>query len=100
MTSRWDMENYLNILFIRSRPNGRYIFQCSEQVFEVVGLMQVKESERKKKRLGSRDRGKRVGNERETVKENRNRMSERRERKRKRERTRKRLRVGELREGL
>lgn len=42
------MENYLNILFIRSRPNGRYIFRRGKQVFEVVGLAQVKESERKK----------------------------------------------------
>lgn len=70
------MENYLNILFIRLRPSGRYIFRRGRQVFEVVGLVKA---------------GKRRENERETMKENgRKRMETMGER----ESTRKRLRVG------
>lgn len=29
LSKGWDMENYLNILFIRSRPSGRYISRGS-----------------------------------------------------------------------
>lgn len=55
------MENYLNILFIRLRPSGRYIFRRASF-----------------RGRGTRESGKEAENERETMKENgRKRMRQR-----------------------
>lgn len=48
---REDMENYLNILFIRLRSSGRYIFQRGRQVFEVVELAKVRKRRKMKEKL-------------------------------------------------
>lgn len=48
------MENYLNILFIRLRPSGRYIFRRGRQVFEVVGLVKVGKRRKMKEKLWRR----------------------------------------------
>ena len=48
------MENYLNILFIRLRPSGRYIFRRGRQVFEVVGLVKVRKRRKMKEKLWRR----------------------------------------------
>lgn len=73
------MENYLNILFIRLRPSGRYIFRRASF-----------------RGRGTRESGKEVENERETMKENgRKRMRGGRVREKERVRGRESERLGE-----
>lgn len=48
------MENYLNILFIRSRPNSRYIFRRGRQALEVAGIVKMGERRKTKEKLWRR----------------------------------------------
>lgn len=75
-----DMENYLNILFIRLRPSGRYIFRRGRQVFEVVRLVKAGKRRKTKEKLWRRmvERGWDVERKREYEEETEGRIARRR----------------------
>lgn len=74
------MENYLNILFIRLRPSGRYIFRRGRQVFEVVRLVKAGKRWKTKEKLWRRmvERGWDGGRKREYEEETEGRIAWRR----------------------
>lgn len=72
------MENYLNILFIRLRPSGRYIFRRGRQVFEVAGRVKVGKRRKMKEKLRRRTAEREWGGERKREYEEEGRRARRR----------------------